>query len=170
MRPQMLVALVCMFFALGPSSFAQEPKREQPRPGNVSASEPAVERSPYDLANVRVELTVTDSAAPAQSQKKTVTMLIAHGRMGRIRAQRPSGDAATLNVDATPTIVDDRVRLQVSLEYAPPLSGPSATRFASVTEVVTVVLEPGKPTVISQSADPSADRKVTVDVTVTVLK
>ena len=170
MKLQVSIALVTSIFALATMTSAQEPQPDHARPANVSPSRPADEPSPFELANVRVELTVTDSAAPAASQRKTVTMLIAHGHMGRIRAQRPSGNAATLNVDATPRIIGDRVRLQVSLEYAAPLAGPNATRVASVSEVVTVVLEPGKSTVISQSADPSADRKVTVDVTVTILK
>lgn len=166
------IAAVVLFTgcAVVSSSAAQQPVREPQRPGNATPQRPSEERPRFQMVNVRVELTVTDSAASAEQQKKSVSMIIADGQMGRIRAQRHSENAATLNVDATPVITGDRVRLQVSLEYSPPMTPPNPARHASVTEVVTVILDPGKPTLISQSADPSADRKVTVEVTATVLK
>jgi hypothetical protein len=35
---------------------------------------------------------------------------------------------------------------------------------------MSLILESGKPTVVSQAADPSSDRKITVEVTATILK
>ena len=138
------------------------------RPGNTSAAAPAEERRPL-LTNVQVELTVTDSMASASPQKKTVSMMIADGRMGRIRSTRDHSPAV-LNVDATPTIYGNQIRLQLTLEYSPPLTGDAAARYSHVNEMVTLMLQPGKPTLVSQASDPSADRKVTVEVTATILK
>jgi hypothetical protein len=106
------------------------------------------------------------SAAPL---KKTVTMMIAEGRMGRIRSAREQS-TAVLNVDATPTIFGNQIRLQMTLEYSPPLSSESATRVAHVSETVTLMLGSGKPTLVSRAADPAADRTVSVEVTATILK
>jgi hypothetical protein len=35
---------------------------------------------------------------------------------------------------------------------------------------LSVILESGKPMVVSQAADPTSDRKITVEVTATILK
>jgi hypothetical protein len=165
------VAIVVWALCSGPRVSAQEPQREQPRPANASPTKPPEERpSRYQATNVRIELTVTDSVGPSGPQKKSISMMIADGHMGRIRALRGGGGEPMLNVDATPIITGERVRLQVSLEYVAPSIGASGTRLASITEVVTVLVEPGKPMVISQSADPAVDRKVTVEVTATILK
>jgi hypothetical protein len=107
--------------------------------------------------------------ASASPQKKTVSMVVVDGRMGRIRSTREHS-TAVLNVDATPTIADGRIRLQLSLEYSPAVSGEAATRLAHINEMVTLMLQSGKPMLVSQTSDPSADRKVSVEVTATILK
>jgi hypothetical protein len=167
MNVQILTLAVVMWALCGgPRVSAQEPQREQPRPANASPTKPTEERtSRFQTTNVRIELTVTDSVGPSGPQKKSISMMIADGHMGRIRALRGGGGEPMLNVDATPIITGERVRLQVSLEYVAP-----SIRLASITEVVTVIVDPGKPMVISQSADPAVDRKVTVEVTATILK
>lgn len=171
MKPKPLAVLVLLAaFVTAPAS-AQEPAERPQTAGNASPRQPAEERPRFtSTVNVRVELTVTDTMGPAAPQKKTVSMLIADGQMGRIRAQSGGPIEPTLNVDATPNLMGDRVRLQVSLEYHPPRPGSDAARVARVTELVTVLLDSGKPIMISQSADPAVDRKVTVEVTATILK
>jgi hypothetical protein len=95
-------------------------------------------------------------------------MVTAAGNMARVRAQR--GGAAVLNVDATPRLQKDgRVVLQLSLEYRPQ-EKVDATDAAPINEFLTVLLQSGKPLVVTQAADPSSDRKVTVEVTATILK
>jgi hypothetical protein len=168
-RHPLVVVLLATLVAV-PSTPAQEPQREQARQANASPAQPAERRSRFQMSNIRVELTVTDSMGGGTPQKKTVSMMIADGQMGRVRAMQGGPFEPTLNVDATPEIVNERVRLQVSLVYIAPMAGVTATRVASITENVTVILDPGKPLVISQSADPAAERKVTVEVTATILK
>jgi hypothetical protein len=154
--------------SIAQDGFAAHDGVRQDRPANASAGRPTDEPRPL-LTNVQVELTVTDSMPSGSPQKKTVSMMIADGRMGRIRSTRDHSPAV-LNVDATPTIQGNQIRLQLTLEYSPPLSGEAATRFSHVNEMVTLMLQPGKPTLVSQASDPSADRKVTVEVTATILK
>jgi hypothetical protein len=150
---------------------------------------PAAPRSRIDgeampTQNVRVEVTITDTfgAAPV---RKTVSMLMADTRGGRVRSSLnvvvPKGDGTTtyspivINVDATPEVrADGRVFLHLTVQYTPDSpylnSGSSQSKPADINESFTVVLPDGKATTLSQSADPQSDRKVTLEVTATVVK
>ena len=148
--------------------------------GSVLTPKPvAPARSPQRaLQNVRLEVTISDTLGTAGS-RKTVMMLIANGNSGRIRS---SNDVAvggtlrpiTINIDAVPEIRDDEILLNLSVEYIPELStgaqSTSTPRPASINEAITVVVADNAPTVISQSADPATDRKVTVEVKATVVR
>ena len=84
MTTRTLTALLLALSVLQPA--AAESMRLQERSGNVSPTRPDEVR-PL-LTNVQVELTVTDSMAGSGPQKKAVSMMIADGRMGRIRSIR----------------------------------------------------------------------------------
>jgi hypothetical protein len=142
------------------------------------------------MQNVRLDLTITDTVSGASgASKKTVTMIVVNEHNGRIRSSNevrapmsegPPGQVPyqfrpiTINVDATPQVrTDGRVQLFITLEYIPEhqtASANAAPRPATVNESLTVLLHDGKPMLISQSADPANDRRVTVEVTATVLK
>jgi hypothetical protein len=145
------------------------PSQEQPRTVKPQPNVSPAERQPPEMtSNVQVDVTIADYAGTSAPQKKTVTMVTAAGNMARVRAQR--GGAAVLNVDATPRLQKDgRVVLQLSLEYRPQ-EKVDATDAAPINEFLTVLLQSGKPLVVTQAADPSSDRKVTVEVTATILK
>jgi hypothetical protein len=49
-------------------------------------------------------------------------------------------------------------------------AGTAGAHTTDIQEQMNVLLTDGKPLVVSQSADPRGDRKVTVDVTATILK
>jgi hypothetical protein len=137
--------------------------------------------------NVRIEVTFSEQRSDAPAQPKTVTVTTGDGHWGRVRTQaQSSGIGGTpLNVDARPEVQPDgRVVLALTLEYgdkrvvepSPQASGPVVVpQPRQVTDVnmnqsVTVVLESGRPLVITQAADPTGDRKVTVEVKATVLR
>ena len=42
--------------------------------------------------------------------------------------------------------------------------------MTSWNERLSVILESGKPMIVSQAADPTSDRKITVEITATILK
>ena len=82
----------------------------------------------------------------------------------------------TINVDARPAILPKeptRLSLSLGLEYIPRAEGRQeemAPGMASWSERLSLILESGKPMVVSQAADPTSDRKITVEVTATILK
>ena len=64
-----------------------------------------------------------------------------------------------LNVDARPQILPSgNIRVMLSLEYP------------SISQQITVIVDPGKPLVVSQTADPLSDRKVTVEMRASIVK
>jgi hypothetical protein len=112
--------------------------------------------------NIRLDVTITDSAE--KSTKKVVSMLVADRDSGRIRS---SNNAGVLNVDGQPRVAaDGRILVSITIEYMPDRS----TAVTNLHQSITLMLAPGKPTLISQSADPGTDRKVAVEVTATVVK
>ncbi len=134
------------------------------------------------LTNVQIELTLTDQVGTAAPEKKSVSMIASSGNWGKIRSAgtyRPTGEpalVAELNVDARPFVsTDGAVQLELTVVYNPP----GATRIeredgkarpSGINQSLTVVLQSGKPLIISQAADPVSDRKVVVEVKATVLK
>ena len=133
---------------------------------NASAAKP--DERHQSTANIQVEVTIDDYVGKAEPVEKTVSMIVADGYVGRIRAAT-SAASATMNVDATPRLLNGRIELRLSLEYRPPWSKPDQPSMP-INEVLTVLLESGKPLVITKAADPSQDRRVTVEVKATVLK
>ena len=132
------------------------------------------------LTNVQVELTLTDQMGTQPGEKKTVSMIVSSGNWGRVRSaatiqRMPEPPLPVeLNVDARPFVsMDGPIQLELTLVYSPPTSDARETlksRPTGMNQSLTVVLQSGKPLVISQAADPVSDRKVTVEVKATVLK
>ena len=134
------------------------------------------------LTNVQIELTLTDQSGAAVPDKKTVSMVVSSGNWGKIRSAgnvRPAGETplvVQLDVDARPYVsVDGPVQLELTLNYSPPGAQTpdkdnARARPTSINQSLTVVLQSGKPVVVSQAADPVNDRKVIVEVKATVLK
>jgi hypothetical protein len=46
----------------------------------------------------------------------------------------------------------------------------STKRFSALNEMLTVILQNGKPMVVSQAADPLNDRRITIEVKATIIK
>jgi hypothetical protein len=132
------------------------------------------------LTNVQIELTLTDQIGSETPEKKTVSMIVSSGNWGKIRSAgnvRPAADSpfvVDLNVDARPFVsVEGPIQLELTLVYSPPGAAAKDTarpRPTGLNQSLTVVLQSGKPLVISQAADPISDRKVIVEVKATVLK
>ena len=143
-----------------------------------SEQAPAPTRGAAQLANVRLELTISDERGAAAPITKTVTMVMADRGQGRIRT---SGDIRTpqgyrpiqLNVDAIPEFTrDGRVRVQFTLEYRPSVGEGTSedTAQTNISETMNVILQDGKPLIVSQSADPYTDRRVKVELKATILR
>lgn len=163
----------------------QQPGQQTPQGRGARGATPAPAAAPeaptkpsaahYDLAslqNIRIEVTLTDSLQTEGPSKKTVTMMVVDNNSGQIRSQGPGN--YVLNVDAAPHLrPDGRIYLSLTIFYVPEPSGQAGQQVrspATLNEAVSVLLGDGKLTQISQSADPRGDRKVTVEVTATVVK
>jgi hypothetical protein len=148
-------------------------KDREPSAGPVKA--PAPEGLPV---NIRIELTITDQRGETTPITKTVSMIASDRSWSRIRT---SGDVRTpmgfrpviLNVDARPVLTkDNRARVELTIEYRPVAAEADTEKSTTpnVNESLAVILEDGKPMLISQSADPVTDRKVKVEAKVSILK
>ena len=156
----------------------QAPRAARPTAPDAPAPD-EVRHSRGQPVNLRLEFTVTDQIGTAPPVKKVITMNVADGESGRIRTNAEVFRKATapavvpLSVDAYPQIEGAKIRLRASLEYQllkeatePELPAGKT----SITQSVTALLSDGVATVLSQSADPLTDRKVTLEVKATIVK
>jgi hypothetical protein len=136
------------------------------------------------LVNLRLEFTITDQIGSATPVKKTVTMNVADGESGRIRTtatvyrkSATSGNTervgVPLSIDAYPEVEGSKIRLRAILEYqllSDATSADTQGGQTAVSQSVTSILSDGVQTILSQSADPLTDRKVTLEVKATVVR
>jgi hypothetical protein len=171
-----LGALTIALLAGAGISARQAPSQSPtPQPTKPSPSaEPSAQRPEPtgQPVNIKLDLTIIDQLGPGEPSKKIVTMLVADRGNGYIRSTGYANVTPNvrINVDASPSIVQGgSIRLRLGLEYNPRVADANAVA-ASLNEQVTVMLEPGKPVVVSQSADPVSDRRITVEVRGTIMK
>lgn len=188
------LAAVTLVASMVPPSFAQQPapqpRQPQPAPQPKQPTQSATpNQQPCDCGskdgrpvNLQIEVTIGDQMGTAPAVKKVVSMIVADRGLGRIRAagmpQIEGGgpNQLRLNIDAQPTLqANDMIRLNLTLEYESlPASsgspGEPARRPAPLNESLAVMMQSGRPLTVSRAADPVADRRVTVDVTATILK
>jgi hypothetical protein len=149
-------------------AIGQQAQTPAPKPAEAPTQAQQA-RAGAQLANVQLELTVTEQRDGTTLPPKTVTMLIADRENGRVRTGQGN---AMLNVDARPELTrDGRIRLYLSLEYRRHTEDVDKNPTALLTESVVSILEDGKTVVVSQSADPTAARSsVRVEVKATISK
>lgn len=173
-RSQLLFsAVVIALLVAVPAAQSANTPSQKPDPKTARAdSKP--EPAPGQPVNIKLDLTITDQTGPGEPLRKVVTMVVADRGMGSIRS---TGSVRTqgrvqINVDARPQILQSgAIRLTLGLEYNPRTLGNDApTEWSSLNEQISVVLQPGKPLVVSQAADPASDRKISVELLVAVLK
>jgi hypothetical protein len=163
------------------------PRPAQPTPKPTTQPKPAAPapRREGQPINVKVELVITDQRGAAAPVKKNVSVIVGDEREGSIRSQsrmpapgafNPTGGGVQLNVDAAPTILSDgKIRMNLRIFYDLPVGegrsgNPNDVPPTQIQESVNLILENGKPLVVTQSADPLIDRQVTVEVKATILK
>jgi hypothetical protein len=147
--------------------------------GEMQPTPYAAPRNKGQLVNLRLEFTVTDQIGTAPPVKKTITMNVADGESGRIRTnadvfrKNSNPTVVPLSVDAAPEIEGTKIRLRASLEYQllSDAAGPDLPAGkTSITQSVTTILNDGVSTILSQSADPLTERKVTLEVKATIIR
>ena len=166
------VLAICLAATVNAQQGAQPKPQPAPAPAKpaspVPQADPVISTfgAPEALVNVRYEIRIREEGGP-QPITKTVSMTGTLHEVSLVRANQGQGNP--LNVDASPTnIRDGRVLTKLGIEYTP--QTPAQMSKLSVRQNISVWLESGKPMVISQSADPLSDRRLTVEVTATILK
>src|SRR5947199_5083769 len=161
---------------------AQEPAPKaspKPRPApEKPEARPEPPPRPGQLANVRIDVKVTDERPGQPPVTKLVSLTVADRRDGFIRSapqiQLPGFNAGPLplNVDASPAIEGARIRLGLGLEYfsVEPASEAKQYNRTEIRERLQLVLEDAKPMRVAQSADAMSERRVSVEVTATILR
>jgi hypothetical protein len=187
MMSRVFKLFVVMMLLAGPVA-AEQAKPAEPKTADVKAAQTAGERlqaaeakmlAEAQPVNIRLELTITDQRGDVPAISKTVTMTVADRYNGRIRTQgdvrTPQGPRTViLNVDCQASVIprESRARVMLTIEYRPVAADGETERSTTpnINESITVILDDGKPMVISQSADPVTDRKVKVEAKITLLK
>jgi hypothetical protein len=157
-------AVVCVLaLSMAASAAAQQSETAKPRPAAPSeqAAPARPPEPPGQPVNIKFDLTLTDQTGTGEAAKKTVSLLVLDRQTGYVRSSATSERTGPMriNVDARPQILPSgNIRVTLSLEYQ------------AITQQLTVVVESGKPIVLTQTADPLSDRKVTVEMRATILK
>jgi hypothetical protein len=161
--------LMTLMFAFLPPAFAsaqEQPAETQKQQPPQIAIRPA---ETGQAVNIKIDVTITEQASATPPTVRAITLLVSDSSVGRIRTVSPSHRAGELNVDARPRIVQgDRLHLMLTVEYRPGVSGDTETP-PSLNQSLSVMLQDGKPLVVSQSADPNSERKVKLEVKATIL-
>ena len=176
-----ITAISLSFLVLAPAAaVAQATAGNEQSAGQAAATRPSALRT---RTNIKVDLTISDQTGNGPVEKKIVSLIAAEESWGKIRTQaaaRPADVTAGpvmpvgLNVDARPWLTSTgAIQLELTIGYNPLDATGSQAKQLRPTELnqsMTVVLQSGKPLVISQAADPITDRKMIVEVVATVLK
>jgi hypothetical protein len=156
-----------------------QPGRGQTTPPGPNAPvAPAMQQPRPELAstwqNIKVDIAISDSYTAEVQTKKSISLIVLDGRSGQIRS---TGGNSIINIDAAPTVrPDGRIYLHLTLEYQPEFSQQQTEqlkgsgRITMYMESLSLVVADGKPLMASQSADPRSERRVSVEITATVLK
>jgi hypothetical protein len=180
-QPIVIKAVLAALLTAG-TLLAQEPAaKPSPRPRPASekpeprSDKPEPPARPGQLANVRIDVKITDQRTGQPPVSKTVSLTVADRRDGFVRAAANDMGAVPLNVDASPVIEGGRIRLGFGLQYSwideAAASGEARARSRrDVQQRLGLVLEDGKTVLASQSTDPLSDRRVSLEVTATILR
>ena len=160
--------------APAPAAIAPAPPLPPPPPAPPREGQPI---------NVKVELNITEEGGNTPPVKKTVSAVVGDSFNGSVREQGVSSSTnptagplerivAPLNFDARPVILPNgKIRLTCVIQYGSNQRPAQERQIQTdIKQNLVLVLESGKSLVISQATDPISDRRVTVEVTATILR
>jgi hypothetical protein len=175
MKTKPIIALLAAALA-APMLMAQEPaSKASPKPAaEKPQARPETPPRPGQPLNVRIDVKITDERPGQPSVSKLVSLTVADRNNGFVRASANDMGPLPLNVDASPAIESGHIRLGLGLQYAwidEAASGDARQRSRrDFQQRLGLVLEDGKPLRVAQSADPLTDRRVSLEVTATILR
>ena len=121
--------------------------------------------------NIRLDVTVTDHASTAVAQPKTVMVMLVDRALGRTRA---AFEDRSIAVDARPAIVDNRIRVYLTIQSeaprrftAPPTDPDQTLEWRNA---FSLLLDNGKHRVALETSDAATKRKMSIEVKATIQK
>ena len=172
------VALVICLMSL--TAAAQQPTAPKAPPVPQAPAAPAAPAPPArtspeidplrgQVVNIRLDVSVTDQGEGAPSSPKTLMVMLADRATGRTRG---AFEDRSISVDATPRIVEGRIRVQLTVESraqtGPGREAPNLTLFWQ--NSFALLLDSGKPTLAFETSDPVTKRKLSIEVKATIQK
>ena len=167
---------VALFVCLFSVSVAAQQQPGPPKaPATPAAAQPtrppAAAPAPGQPINIRLDVSVMDQNEAAPSQPKTLMVILADKAMGRTRG---AFEDRSISVDATPTIVDGRIRLYLTVESRghnlPGREQPKDFSILFWQNQFELLLDSGKPMVAFETSDPITKRKLSIEVKATIQK
>jgi len=159
---------------------APKPAPAAPKPAPPVPPPP---EPPAQLVNIRIDIVVNEEGGTAAPVRKTASVITADRRAAAVRstgeverAEPKSTDprfptprtVTYMKADIEPYIArNGLIRTQVIMEYLSPTSQHEGRGTVLRFEPL---LESGKPLRVSESTDPTSNRKVIIEVTATILK
>lgn len=138
------------------------------------ADKPAPAAEPNQPVNIKLDLTITDQVGTDDPVKKVLAMIVADGHSGTIRNTGTVKDQGRVQIraEARPKVLPSgQIRLMLALEYVPIAAGTDRpVQGSALHEQISTIIEPGKPVIVTQSADPASERRILVEVKATLVK
>jgi len=146
---------------------------DAPPPPPPAPPAPPVPRGGQPV-NIRVDTTISETGGNAPAVKKSVTAVAGDGFDASVReiATTQNTGPTSLNVDVSPVILSNgKIRLRLTLQYSAGQAQTSEPHIRTdLRQSLWLILESGKPQIMSEASDPLSDRRVAVEVTATILK
>ena len=124
--------------------------------------------------NIRLDVSVIDQMAQSAAEPKSVMVMLVDRAMGRTRAAFKDRSVA---VDARPTILNDRIRVNVTIQseqsrnpFLSAGSQPEPDPTLDWRNSFSLLLENGKPMLALETADAVTKRKMSIEVKATIQK
>ena len=178
-----LIAVVMLAHPAAGQSAKPAAPPTAPKPTPAPAPKPATpQEPPRQLVNIRVDIVVIEEGGTSAPVRKTASVITSDRRAAAVRSQgepqlEPKSDdprfptprtATYMKADIEPWIEQNGlIRTEVVMEY---LSPTSQQEGRGTTLRFEPLLASGKPLRVSESTDPTSNRKVIVEVTATILK
>jgi hypothetical protein len=126
-------------------------------------------------ATLQLRVVVSDQVGAGEPQKRQLDLRLAEGERFFLRTEaQNTALRPRLNADARAEVVGDRAALQLTVEYTVMETGgrpgddrnPSSFRY----QWSDLAVELGKPTVVLQTSDPAAERRIAIEVTLSAVR
>ncbi|MCL4819431.1 MAG: hypothetical protein KJ067_09830 [Vicinamibacteria bacterium] len=174
--------LACLLSAVLAAPLAAQtpnpPPPQAPRPPIAPEAQPEPGRRVKRNAlptTLQLRVVVSDQVGAGEPQKRQLDLRLAEGERFFLRTEaQNTALRPRLNADARAEILGDRAALQLTVEYAVQETGgrpgddrsPSSFRY----QWSDVVVELGKPTIVLQTSDPAAERRIAIEVTLSAVR